>query len=553
MQGRLGERLIPQVIREIAERGSSGLLRVTRGKAIKAVFFEAGMPRFAISNLANEQLDHKLIKDGLATTEQIEKAKELGGKANQLGAALVRMGVLTEDLMSKTLRDQVMAIVLSLFEWDHGDYVFDDRIRTNHDVVLDSSPQDILLEGARHAATMQPIADSMAPPDGVVVRPQVNGNRLDTGKLIPIESYVLSRIDSPTPVSEVGALSGIPEDDAHRALCALISAGLLTLAGEDKHDSREPADEDGKLIEELREEVIRKLHYFTTADYYEVLEITRQATTSDIKTAYYDLAKKFHPDRYHQIPRDSELRTQLEAVFAKLSQAYETLKTPAQRAAYDDRLRNSSGVSQQSSPPFSPEAKIGDSTHHAERTSLGGSSLTGDLKLPSASNDPAQTAAPATAHVAAETHVAETYHPVGANAGRTAEYYYQQGRARFDRKEYHAAVHLLREAVKLDPSRPHYHLHLGIALINNPRTRREAEQHLNRAAELDPYSANVRVKLGMIYKELGLTRKAEHFLQEALSIDPSNRVAQRELGVTGDKKKGEAGGLGSFAKKLFKK
>ena len=89
MQGHLGETLIPNLIRQISEKKSSGLLRVTRGKAIKAIFFEGGIPRFAISNLTNEQLEHKLTKDGIATAEQIEKAKQLGGKANQLGPALV--------------------------------------------------------------------------------------------------------------------------------------------------------------------------------------------------------------------------------------------------------------------------------------------------------------------------------------------------------------------------------------------------------------------------------------------------------------------------------
>ena len=62
MQGQLGEKLVPDLIREIAHKNSSGLLRLSRGKAIKAIFFESGAPTFAISNLTNEQLDHKLVE-----------------------------------------------------------------------------------------------------------------------------------------------------------------------------------------------------------------------------------------------------------------------------------------------------------------------------------------------------------------------------------------------------------------------------------------------------------------------------------------------------------
>jgi tetratricopeptide (TPR) repeat protein len=142
------------------------------------------------------------------------------------------------------------------------------------------------------------------------------------------------------------------------------------------------------------------------------------------------------------------------------------------------------------------------------------------------------------------------------NAGQQAEHYYQQGRARYERKEYHAAVHLLREAIKLDPSRAPYHYHLGVALIRNPRTRREAEEHLSKAADLEPYSAQIRVKLGMLYKEVGLTKKAESYFQQAIRLDPDNRAARRELAT---KANDAAAGsmwksdIGKIAKRIFKK
>ena len=139
-----------------------------------------------------------------------------------------------------------------------------------------------------------------------------------------------------------------------------------------------------------------------------------------------------------------------------------------------------------------------------------------------------------------------------------AEHYYQQGRARFDRKEYHAAVHLLREAIKLDPSKAPYHFHLGIALIRNPRTRRDAELHLAKAAELEPYNAQIRVKLGMLYKEAGLLKRAEHYFREALQLDPGNRAASREVSLGAAKAKGEGTSIwkadvGTIAKRIFGK
>jgi curved DNA-binding protein CbpA len=357
---------------------------------------------------------------------------------------------------------------------------------------------------------------------------------------MPVESYVLSRVESVTPVSELGSITGLSDEDAHRAVCALVAAGLLKLA-DGGADEQQPNSEAEEALERLREEVARKIHFFATADFYEVLGVTRHSTGAEIKSAYYQLAKSFHPDKYRQ-PEHAELRGKLEALFARITQAYETLSDTAQRAAYDERIRKSATGTLNEPPaaefiPPTESRKQSDSDRSSSHTQPLAS------PLPPSTGDEARTQA--------EQPQAKAAGPV-----LSAEHFYQQGRARYERKEYHAAVHLLREAIKLDPSRPPYHFHLGLALIRNPRTRREAEQHLTKATELDPYNSVVRVKVGLLYKEVGLHKKAEHYFREALSIDPDNRVALRELGAEG--KKGAAGplwraDLGSIAKRIFKK
>lgn len=557
MQGQLGEKLLPDLIREIAHKNTSGLLRLSRGKAIKAIFFESGTPTFAISNLTNEQLDNKLIKEGLVTFDQIERAKERDGKAHRLGSALVEMGLLEEAQMRNLVSEQVMGIVLSLFEWTEGDYSFDSRIRTAHEVTLGLNAADVLLEGARHAAEIEQVAEALVPHDGVVLRSKSNKVPTDSGQLIPLESYILSRIESPVTVSEVGAMSGLADADAHRAMCALVAAGFLKLLGRDQEVDDTPALEADDSSERLSEDVARKLHFATSADYYDILGLTRHATTADIKAAYYHLAKKYHPDRHHQ-RETADLQPKLERLFALISQAYDTLSQPAERAAYDERIRGRSG-SLASAPPRAAAAPGTDVAAKDHRASFETRTPSGDPK----STNSRRSDSDPLPHTPAESPVAETV--TGTRKSQSdltpaqmAELYYQQGRARFERKEYHAAVHLLREAIKLDPSRAPYHYHLGIALIRNPRTRRDAELHLSKAAELEPYNAQIRVKLGLLYKEAGLSKRAEHFFREALQMDPDNRVAKREISSEVARIKAANGSIwksdmGTIAKRIFKK
>ena len=57
----------------------------------------------------------------------------------------------------------------------------------------------------------------------------------------------------------------------------------------------------------------------TTADYYEVLGVTKTASGEEIKKAYRKLAMQYHPDRN---PDNKEA----EAKFKDINEAYEVLK-----------------------------------------------------------------------------------------------------------------------------------------------------------------------------------------------------------------------------------
>jgi curved DNA-binding protein len=70
-------------------------------------------------------------------------------------------------------------------------------------------------------------------------------------------------------------------------------------------------------------------------DYYATLGVPRDANADAIKTAYRRLARKYHPD----VSKEPDA----EAQFKAMAEAYETLKDPDKRAAYDQLGSHPSG------------------------------------------------------------------------------------------------------------------------------------------------------------------------------------------------------------------
>jgi curved DNA-binding protein CbpA len=87
--------------------------------------------------------------------------------------------------------------------------------------------------------------------------------------------------------------------------------------------------------EESVESFLRRL--IEAKSFYDVLGVTKEASPVDMKTKYYDLARRYHPDRFRK--SEAGLATRVESAFARITQAYDTLRDDRLRASYDAKLQ----------------------------------------------------------------------------------------------------------------------------------------------------------------------------------------------------------------------
>jgi tetratricopeptide (TPR) repeat protein len=101
-----------------------------------------------------------------------------------------------------------------------------------------------------------------------------------------------------------------------------------------------PADLAPALAERWRE-IAERAGTIERADYFMMLEIARDATRDEVEGAFFDLAKKWHPDRLpHEL---APIRDACSRVFSRMSEARSTLSDEAKRARYMGLLADGSG------------------------------------------------------------------------------------------------------------------------------------------------------------------------------------------------------------------
>ena len=91
------------------------------------------------------------------------------------------------------------------------------------------------------------------------------------------------------------------------------------------------------------------------SDYYAALGVERGASQDEIKKAYRRLAQKYHPD----VSKEPEA----EARFKEVAEAYQTLKDPEKRAAYDALGQRPQGEEFRPPPDWTRQHSAGGDEH----------------------------------------------------------------------------------------------------------------------------------------------------------------------------------------------
>lgn len=281
-------------------------------------------------------------------------------------------------------------------------------------------------------------------------------------------------------------------------------------------------------------------------DDWTVLGIRPGATADQVKLAYFEASRVFHPDRYYGKNLGS-YRSRLERIFQRLSEAHETLtealrRAPPARPGHSAAGGSSRGASSRASPsgrpaavdPRSEERRARLSRHPYLATKARAGALVDEAQrqLHSAPEkalqllEQAKALGGASAKNRAPTLETEAKQQL---ASKRAEDEMRSGSAAAASGDGAGAAHAYVRASNLDPSRADAAYEAARWVLKTGGTLAEARGFAQRAVSAKADKLEYQLILGEICLRMGMGSVARRHLEAALKLDPRNAEAKALL------------------------
>ncbi|MBK7977710.1 MAG: J domain-containing protein [Deltaproteobacteria bacterium] len=228
-----------------------------------------------------------------------------------------------------------------------------------------------------------------------------------------------------------------------------------------------------------RAEILAQHAELTKKNWFELLGVKQDAPLDEVKSAYFKLAKQYHPDRFVATMSESEL-AKVRELSSRVNQAFQDLRNETTRQEYLKKLADPEREKKRLEASGIIEAMI---DHEKGRMALKQSNF--ELALQHFQR-------------------ASALHP---------------GEA-----EYHFMI-----AQSLQRARG----------VENSSNRAAIESELRKAVDLQPNNAGYRIGIGHYWKARGEMEKAFGHYKEALKLDPKNHEAIREIRPSESRKEKE--------------
>ena len=352
-QGNFSRTPFAHILMYVRNKKLHGTLEIRQDGNEISIYFRDGAPARVFSSESGKRLGEVLVELGKLTPQELQESLDEVGRTGELhGQAMVRMGFVDGATLVAGITEQMTSRMLTAFRLGNGDYAFYegvDLIPTGPSELINLNSWALLMAGIRsHGADMNlsSYLGSLRDKSFFLTDPDVladfrlnHEERMLCRKLLesPQDLISLRKWDAVDRHVMVGTLyvllitkvlKVISPEEVETTKSQMPQSTLESLPPGEQMNTWPPE------VKQMRDEIQEKAALVSTQNYYELLGVANDASTTDIRKAFFRLAKAYHPDRAAK-PGLEDLRETLAYLFANLSEAQSTLLDLDSRESYD--------------------------------------------------------------------------------------------------------------------------------------------------------------------------------------------------------------------------
>ena len=348
IEGKLSETDFPRILHNLYSLRATGLLHLENDEVKKVIYIRNGYPIFVRSNLVREFLGQMLVRTGHLSDESLEESLQVAREKGQRhGMALIEMGLITPHQLNDILRNQVLEKLLDIFSWPEGNYRFIQAREFKQGVTsIDLSPANLILQGLREHAGREQVLGMLEPHlDHYLQQAESPLYRFQEIQLSAGEQRVLESCQGETTLREVLKQFMLSRKEAEPLLATLLRTGILVGRLEPEAVEVDSGCNEAEDIRARRENFLKDYAWMMEQDYLTLLGVNEFDSREQVRKSYYNLVKKYHPDRFFEQEVLLDLKDKVNALFQRISDAHETLIDATTKARY---INDQKGVSSRS-------------------------------------------------------------------------------------------------------------------------------------------------------------------------------------------------------------
>ncbi len=330
MPNRIIQYPVPLMLKKVLKERSDGELIVAGNNFTKSLFFKEGDLVFARTDLIEERLGEILFKIGKISREQYAGiAGLIRNNKERIGSILVRENILNQRDLFFALVYQMRTIATSTFALVSGEWNFLPKVP---DIPDDSNFKiglpGIIIEGTNKISNIDFFKNKF-----LYKVPKLAAIPASMKEFL--SNYEIKFYNDMVPYNnltceKVMTRLKISEDVFWKKIVLFYLLNIIDFTEAEvavEKESDQNIEEILRLYEQLKSQRL---------DYYQVLGLKHTAAANEIKYAYFDYAKRYHPDRITSAP-DPDIKEKANFVFAEINRAYETLGNPDKKNEYDGK------------------------------------------------------------------------------------------------------------------------------------------------------------------------------------------------------------------------